>query len=914
MKGRSNILHFGPFTRDRSSDCLQADGQRIPLTRQALAVLDVLLDSAGELVTKQALIEGAWSRRYVTDDALSKRLQELRRVLGDDARAPRYIETVPRLGFRFIVPVKRLAAEAGQLLGREAELAQLMRWLREVARHQPLMVSIAGEPGIGKSRLIESFLGAVADSASVLRGHCSAHSRLQPFMPVLTALADGARHDEVLRSALMSYAPSWAGAIPELANDVDALPAPSRQRMLLELCTALDHAASAHPQILVIEDIHWADASTLALLDYLGRRRARAALMVVVSFREQGLALSTEAGRLLVNLVGRDAMRSVSLTPFDRATVGRWVQGEFGVGSEELVELLYQHSHGLPLYLNWLIEECRRHLDDAGDFDVATLQRRLPESLGRLFRIQLASLAAAERQILEAGAVIGAPFSSTVIPRLTDLDSGAIARSLHNLIEAGQLVYRTALLDGSYQIAHELLRQAVYNALDEQRRAQLHARFADVLAVSPGVEHGVLAHHHECARRWAEAIESHTDAAHAARATHAALECIDHLEAAIALSQRHTEAAIDHDKLYALHEYLYFVYRMAHGFNRPRVHELVDEIVQLGGSSSKSGLRFQALTVQIGHAMMCGRVPWILDCAGELDQQAEALGDTDSLLEASSLIGEAQLYAGNLSAAMERVANCRRLLETRPAAEAIPFSGGVYRLLALVQVEQGQFASACDSVAQALNAAASPFEQAMGLYTGYTVHALHGDFDGGEPYVARLETIVRQYDFQEIAIWASLARAMVTVETGDPGTALDLAVAGRRLLEERGTNLFRGLAHMVEARACARLGDVAGAYRAADEGIEIARRQGEFGCLANVLFTRGEIGLWLERPEVRDDLVAAYEQARRNRSLLWQLRDLAFLSTVDETRVSDLKHLLRRVDSLPVDVRRIAGRLGLDSA
>ena len=123
MREQPEVLRFGPFTRDRGKDCLETGGERVAITRQSLAVLDVLLDTAGELVTKEALIARAWSRPYVTDDALSKRVQELRRALGDDARGPRYVETVPRLGFRFIAPVERVAASTAAvcLLGRGAQ-------------------------------------------------------------------------------------------------------------------------------------------------------------------------------------------------------------------------------------------------------------------------------------------------------------------------------------------------------------------------------------------------------------------------------------------------------------------------------------------------------------------------------------------------------------------------------------------------------------------------------------------------------------------------------------------------------------------------------------------------------------------------------------------------------------------------
>ena len=912
MNDRHEVLRFGPFTRDRKEGCLTVGGQRVPLTRQALAVLDVLLDAAGELVLKEALIVEAWSRQYVTDDALSKRLHELRRALGDDARRPRYIETVQRVGFRFVARVEQTPADAGQLLGRETELAQLMRWRREVELNQPLMVSISGEPGIGKSRLLETFLASGADSVTILRGHCSAQSQLQPFMPILTALVDGVRHGDDLRAALMAYAPTWARAIPELDHSAESMPAHSQQRLLLELCTALDHAARVRPLLLAIEDIHWADASTLALLDYLGRRRTRSALMVLVTFREQGLAASTEAGHLLANLVGRDSMRALALAPFDGPTVAQWMRQEFGAQGDAMAPLMYQHSLGLPLYLNWLIQDCRSRMSETDTIDTDTLQRTLPVSLGRLIQIQLSSLSASDRQVVEAGAVIGTPFTHIFIAAVTDQSEREAEDTLRKLLATGQLMHRTDLLNQSYQLAHELLRQAVYDAVDETRRAHLHSRYADVLIASSNVDHSILAHHFARAERWVEAIEAHVAAAHAAQGTHAALECIDHLEAAIDLSRRHAVFPPREDWLYSLHENLYSIYRTTHGYDRPRVHDLVAEIAHLGGTSANSKIRCKSLSVQIGHAMMCGHVPWGLERSAELDRLAAELGEPDRLVEANSLLGEANFYAGNLREAMKRLAACQDLLATMPARKGARWQSGVHRLLALVQVELGQFPAACLSVEKGLGKAATPFQQAMCLYNGYSVHALHGDFAGGEHYVARLESIVQQYDFMEIEIWASMTRAMVTVETGNPETALRLTMEGRRLLEERGTNLFRGLVHMAEGRARARLGDAEGAYRTLDEGIEVSRRQGEFGCLANVLFTRGEIGLWLDRPEAHDDLVTAFEQAKRNGSLLWQVRDLAFLATVDPSCLPELKKLLRKIDAVPVDVRRIASQLGLE--
>ena len=111
-------------------------------------MLDVLLDAAGDLVSKDTLIARAWPRQHVTAAAVSKRLHELRRVLAD-AHAPRYLEIVPREGFRFIAPVRPPSMIATRLVGRARELAHIRQWQRQTALGTQLTVAVSGEPGVG---------------------------------------------------------------------------------------------------------------------------------------------------------------------------------------------------------------------------------------------------------------------------------------------------------------------------------------------------------------------------------------------------------------------------------------------------------------------------------------------------------------------------------------------------------------------------------------------------------------------------------------------------------------------------------------------------------------------------------------------------------------------------------------------
>ncbi len=177
------LLGFGPYRLDLGREQVWKGKHAVKLPPKALALLRVLVTRAGQVVTKEELLEVGWPQTVVSDDALTSCLQELRRALGDDARHPRYIETVHRRGFRFIAPVAASAAPVSSfkfqvsgtktrnqkletsnqkletlLVGRAPELAQLHGWLEKALRGERQVVFVTGEPGIGKTTLVEAFL------------------------------------------------------------------------------------------------------------------------------------------------------------------------------------------------------------------------------------------------------------------------------------------------------------------------------------------------------------------------------------------------------------------------------------------------------------------------------------------------------------------------------------------------------------------------------------------------------------------------------------------------------------------------------------------------------------------------------------------------------------------------------------
>ena len=298
--------------------------KRLSLMPKAFAVLRHLVDHAGRLVTKEELLAAVWRDTIVSDAALASCIRDLRRALGDAPEKPRYIETVHRRGFRFIGPiagsggaereradvVRAAELPASTLVGRDAELARLHEALaRAMAGHRQL-VFVTGEPGIGKTALVEAFLAQVGRRGPLRigRGQCVEHYGAgEAYLPVLEALGRLGREaggDQIVR-VLRQHAPTWLVQLPALLDDEGLevvqrrVHGATRERMLRELVEALDAHTRESPLVLLLEDLHWSDASTIDLLAMLARRREPSRLLVVgnVPARRRGRPRASAGGR-----------------------------------------------------------------------------------------------------------------------------------------------------------------------------------------------------------------------------------------------------------------------------------------------------------------------------------------------------------------------------------------------------------------------------------------------------------------------------------------------------------------------------------------------------------------------------------------------------------------------------------------
>ena len=309
-------LVFGPFRLDRHDERLWRGQEVIALAPKSLAVLCCLVTHAGQLVSKEALLEAVWPETAVSEAVLTVAIRRLRQALGDSVQTPQFIETVHRRGYRFIAPVAVAEPSAGRqqttrtirpplpgalvpselFVGREGALAQMHRWLTTALQGKRHVGIIAGEPGIGKTALVNTFVAQVMAGEAPMLGHGQCvefYGAGEPYLPVLEALGRLGRAPEGtgLVSVLRQYAPSWVAQMPALLppREWEALQhtvgRTAQTRMLRELTEALDAFTTAHPLVLVLEDLHWSDCRTLEWLTYVARRPDPARLLILGTYR-----------------------------------------------------------------------------------------------------------------------------------------------------------------------------------------------------------------------------------------------------------------------------------------------------------------------------------------------------------------------------------------------------------------------------------------------------------------------------------------------------------------------------------------------------------------------------------------------------------------------------------------------------
>ena len=299
-------------------------------------------------------------------------VQEIRAALGDAARAPRYLETVGRQGYRFLGGGDREGPPprpASLLVGRQDEVESLAGLGQQAAQGTRQLVFVSGEAGVGKTTVVEMYLTRLAAGGEVwtARGQCVEHTgEGEPYLPFLEALqqlGQGPARDTV-RAVLRQYAPMWLAHLPGLVSEAelerlqDSLHGLTPTRMLRELAEALEVLTAERLLVLLLEDVQWSDCSTVEALAYLAQRPEPARLLVLGTYRPVEVLLQGHPLRGMVQeLCGRGQGIDLQLEFLSAANVAAYLVGRLGGPvAAPLTVFVYARTDGNALFMVNIVE------------------------------------------------------------------------------------------------------------------------------------------------------------------------------------------------------------------------------------------------------------------------------------------------------------------------------------------------------------------------------------------------------------------------------------------------------------------------------------------------------------------------------------------------------------------------------
>jgi len=437
----------------------------------------------------------------------------------------------PRPGERLPLPGLLARSEAQPFVGRAPELDALReRWALVPGGHGGVVL-LAGDAGIGKTRLAARLASEVhADGATVLYGRVD-EDTVVPYQPFVEALRDyvsqagGLAEDPELAPHLDALAP----LVPELTRDaVAARPAPAaepenrRFRLFEGVSALLAHAARQRPLLVVVEDLHWAGRPTLLLLRQVVRRAEGVPLLVLATYRDVEVGPDAPLERLLAGLRREAICDELALGGLDAGATAALV----AAGDGELARRVHEQTGGNPFF----IEETLRSLSEAPD------EARVPQGVKDVIARRLSRLAPAAVEALTAASVLGREFRLQDVEAMVERPPGDVLDGLEEALHAG-LVTEVAGAVDRFSFCHALVRETLYERPATSRRVRLHLRAGEALERA-GAGPGELAHHFFAARevggaeralRWARAAGA------AAIEAHAYEEAAAHYERALAI-------------------------------------------------------------------------------------------------------------------------------------------------------------------------------------------------------------------------------------------------------------------------------------------------------------------------------------------------------------------------------------------
>ena len=453
-------------------------------------------------------------------------------ALGVDATGRKAPVSAPVAQQRFPLPPALTGDDRRPVVGRDEELGRLWGLYDQVKGGTCRIAVVRGEPGIGKTRLaIELARRAHRDGAVALYGRCDEEPLVahQPFVEALghyVAVCPRAQLLEQLGPGggeLRRLVPGLAERVPDLGQPMRGDREGERYRLFASVGALLRRVGATTPVVLVLDDLHWADTSTVLLLRHVVRDSRATGLFVVGTSRDAEITRDHSLRDMLADLTRDPGCERLSLGALDRAAVEALIRSEAGDQAPELVRMLRTETEGNPFF----ICEMLRHLTESGrlsgDRNQQLIRGRLsdlgvPDAVKDVVARRFGKLGLRTQAVLATASVSGRAFEFTVLAHMSSRDQDELLEALEEAVRA-KLIEEVPGTVGEYTFTHGLIRETVYGGLMRTRQALLHRRIATALetihAQDLDAQSAELAHHFAHAGAAADIMKASGYAEHA---------------------------------------------------------------------------------------------------------------------------------------------------------------------------------------------------------------------------------------------------------------------------------------------------------------------------------------------------------------------------------------------------------------
>ncbi len=843
-------------------------------------------------------------------------LQQLIRRLLDKAPARRYgsanevireINALTSLNFPVETrETKRGYIQSGAFVGRDFELARLQGLLMRMVQGQGRLVLISGAAGVGKTRLVrEVRLRAQMQRVLVCEGACHEHART-PYRPWIAIFKQMiAYHRTSNPELLQEYGPALVQLMPELFGALGITGAVNHQGMdkqrLLE-CAADFLIAPARPLMLILEDMHYADAETVELLDYMGQRAQEARLLLVAAYRDDEIdrahPLNTLVGQSrFVN--ARDSRTSTSGTehPYEllslnlltEQAVADLLHSMLGIGraadttalASGLLPRLMDESGGNPLFIESLMhslveEDLLQYDGEAWRVDLDGLNRT-PVSIQESALRRLSRLEARSLELLRWAAVMGQWLDFDLLADITDLPPDTLFGLVQEAVRRHVLVTADRAGEIAYRFSNDQMRLAIYNTLPVQERARRHTTIGEALRErypeSEVVE--LLAWHFEQAGQFDRALRYAKIAGDKARRVYANESAIHYYSLALDFS-RAEQATPKPNVVYAILAGREEAYKMV-GDRQAQIADL-EEMAQLAAAMGDVSRQVEVVTRQVALASQLGNqaeARSTAEAALELARQAE-----DPKLEAESLtsLGIAIYQLGDPEAAYaahtEALAIFRALGDPSGEANNLWRLGSVCRMLGKIDEAEAHMQAALP-IYRMLNNRPGEADALNALGTNARDAALQRDYYEQSLDIARMigdrHRLSRAYNNLALVYW-SLGLYDRARDYIDPAVQIQRDMQGRAVL----ANYMETL-----GRVYFDLGEYLLAQQYYEEGRAISRDIGNPAAESIYWYGLGRVAQAREHPaQARDLIEVACQMQREGGIVVFLYTSLAWMGEV----------------------------------